>query len=226
MPSILLIRHAQASFGAADYDVLSDTGREQVTALVSGLRHRGIHASKVVCGDLRRQRDTAGPCAEDAGAPLIVDPRWNEYVDRDILTHHASIPAGLEHHAGDEPLSSRDFQAILNEALRAWIDAGEDGPCAETWPAFAARIHGALEDLARSLGKGETALVVSSGGVIGALCAGLMRLPAHALIAFNHVSINAAITKLTVGRGGITAISVNEHAHLEASDGSSLVTYR
>ena len=37
MPSILLVRHAQASFGAADYDVLSERGHEQVTALVAGL---------------------------------------------------------------------------------------------------------------------------------------------------------------------------------------------
>ncbi len=226
MPSILLIRHAQASFGAADYDVLSDTGREQVSALVAGLRQRGIRASKVACGDLRRQRDTAGPCAEDVDAPLIVDASWNEYVDRDILTHHATVPAGLEHHAGDTPLHSREFQAILNDALRARIAAGEHGPCEESWPTFAARTRGALEGLAAGLGKGEIALAVSSGGVIGALCAGLMRLPASALIAFNHVSINAAITKLTVGRGGVTVISVNEHAHLELAQRPSLVTYR
>jgi hypothetical protein len=27
MPTVLLVRHGQASFGAADYDVLSDLGR-------------------------------------------------------------------------------------------------------------------------------------------------------------------------------------------------------
>ena len=52
-----------------------------------------------------------------------------------------------------------------------------------------------------------------------------MGLAPAAMIALNHVSINAAITKLTVGRGGISVVSVNEHAHLE-SDAGSLVTYR
>jgi broad specificity phosphatase PhoE len=225
MPSILLIRHAQASFGTDDYDVLSDTGRHQVSALVAGLHDRGIVATKVVSGDLRRQRDTAVPCAHAFGIDVSVDPRWNEYVDRDILSHHATVPAGLERHAGDEPLSSRQFQEILNDALTAWIDAGSDGPCQETWPAFQARLSEALGDVADSLSRGDTAVVVSSGGAIAAVCADLMGLPPKALIAFNHVSINAAISKLTVGRAGISLISVNEHGHLERA-GRSLVTYR
>jgi broad specificity phosphatase PhoE len=225
MPSILLIRHAQASFGAEDYDVLSDRGAEQVDALVAGLRARGIRADRVISGDLRRQRDTASPCAAALGLEVIVDPRWNEYDDRDILTHHGEVPAGLDHRAGDAPLSSRDFQEILNGALGAWIEAGAGGPCRETWPAFSDRLAAALSELAGSLGKGETAVVVSSGGAIAALTVRLLGLPAHTLTALNHVSINAAITKLAVGRGGVTVISVNEHAHLER-DGASLVTYR
>jgi broad specificity phosphatase PhoE len=225
VPSILLIRHAQASFGSEDYDVLSSHGQEQVRALVAGLSARGVRASRVVCGDLRRQRDTAGPCAVAAGVSVEVDPRWNEYVDRDILEHHATVPAGLEHRSGDAALSSRDFQDILNAALRGWIAAGADGPCAETWPAFAARGQAALRSLVESLGRGDVALAVSSGGVIAALTAAVMGLAPEALVDFNHVSINAAITKLTVGRGGVSVISVNEHGHLESGSGS-LVTYR
>ena len=67
MPSILLIRHAQASFGSADYDVLSDRGHEQAAALVRGLEQRGIVPAQVVSGTLRRQRDTAAPCAAAHG---------------------------------------------------------------------------------------------------------------------------------------------------------------
>ena len=225
LPSILLIRHAQASFGAADYDVLSDLGHEQVRALVGSLDDRRVRAVRVVSGDLRRQRDTAGPCAEAFGLDVAVDSRWNEYVDRDILTHHATVLAGLERHSGDAPLSSREFQEILNRAMREWIAAGADGPCEETWPAFLARVQAALRDLAGSLGRGEVGIAVSSGGVIAALSARGLGLAPEALIDFNHVSINAAITKLTVGRGGLRVISVNEHGHLETATGS-LVTYR
>jgi broad specificity phosphatase PhoE len=225
MPSILLIRHAQASFGAADYDVLSERGHAQVDALVAGLERRGVAAGRVVSGTLRRQRDTAIPCAEANGVEAEADPRWNEYDDRDILSHHGTVPAGLEHHPGDATLTSREFQQILNEGLRAWIAAGEDSPCAETWPAFRERLTMAVQDLAEGLGRGETGLAISSGGAIAAITAALLGMPPEALVAFNHVSINTGITKLTVGRGGTTLISVNEHAHLDEA-GAGLVSYR
>jgi broad specificity phosphatase PhoE len=176
-------------------------------------------------GRLRRQRDTAEPCASAFGVALEIDERWDEYSDRDILEHHAAVPVGLDHHAGDISLSSREFQEILNQALRAWIAAGDGSPAREPWPAFHARATAALSQLAASLDSGQTALVVSSGGVIAALTASLLGLPADALVAFNHVSINTGITKLTVGRGGTTLISSNEHAHLEETD-ATLISYR
>jgi broad specificity phosphatase PhoE len=220
-----LIRHAQASFGAADYDVLSERGSDQVDALIAGLQRRSIVADRVLCGALRRQRDTAAQCAAALGLEVSVDGRWNEYDDRDILPHYASVPAGLDRRPGDDALSSREFQQILNEALLGWITAGPACPCREPWPQFLGRLTGALGELAGDLGKGQTALVVSSGGAIAALTTALLRLAPESLIAFNHVSINTGITKLTVGRGGTTLISSNEHAHLEEAN-ASLITYR
>jgi broad specificity phosphatase PhoE len=220
-----LIRHAQASFGQEDYDVLSERGPDQVAALVAGLRRRGITADRVVSGALRRQRDTAAPCAAALGLEVSVDERWNEYDDRDILPHYASVHAGLDRRQSDDTLSSREFQQILNGALRGWITAGPDCPCREPWPHFLGRLTTALDELSAGLGRGQTALVLSSGGAIAALTTALLGLPPEALIAFNHVSINTGITKLTVGRGGTTLISSNEHAHLEEAD-PSLITYR
>jgi broad specificity phosphatase PhoE len=193
--------------------------------LRDGLRRRRIAAHQVVSGSLRRQRDTAAPLAEAAGLQVATDPRLDEYDDRDILGHYAETTVGLERHAGDAEISSRDFQLILNRALLRWIAAGEDSPCREPWPAFAGRVRAALNAVADGLTKGQTALVVSSGGAIAALTAALMQLPSEALVAFNHVSINTGLSKVTVGRGGITLVSSNEHAHLEEAD-PRLISYR
>ena len=38
MAVVYLVRHGQASFGAADYDVLSDAGRRQAAVLGRGAR--------------------------------------------------------------------------------------------------------------------------------------------------------------------------------------------
>ena len=123
-------------------------------------------------------------------------------------------------------MSSRDFQAVIDPALLAWVEAGADGSAAEPWPAFRERVLGALRDLVGSLSSGETAAVCTSGGPIGAICAALLGVPDTALVAFNRVTVNAAITKLAVGRGGVTVVSINEHAHLDEAGGGELLTYR
>jgi hypothetical protein len=66
---------------------------------------------------------------------------------------------------------------------------------------------------------------VPQPGIGSCVSASLLGLPADALVAFNHVSLNTGITKLAVGRGGRTLVSSNEHAHLEAP-GTSLISYR
>jgi broad specificity phosphatase PhoE len=90
---------------------------------------------------------------------------------------------------------------------------------------FERRVRAAIDALAGALGKGETALVVSSGGAIAALSAALLGLAPEALVAFNHVSINTGMTKVTVGRAGTTLVSSNEHAHLDEAD-PGLISYR
>jgi broad specificity phosphatase PhoE len=82
-----------------------------------------------------------------------------------------------------------------------------------------------MDDVTCELERGQTALVVSSGGAIAAITAALLGVPPNALIAFNHVSVNTAITQLVVGRGRTTLISSNEHAHVEEVD-ASLMSYR
>lgn len=93
MPTVLLIRHAQASFGAADYDVLSATGDRQAEILAAALRRRGYEPSRVVTGSMRRQVDTA---AALAGPAPEVDERWNEYDPNDVLIHHSDTAARLD----------------------------------------------------------------------------------------------------------------------------------
>ena len=225
MPSILLVRHAQASFGGENYDVLSDHGHTQVEALVRDLARRKIRIDEIVSGDLARQRDTAQPIADAAGCEVRIDPRWNEYRTADVLAHHSDSDLRDERQPRDDtpPVSSREFQGILEEALHAWIDAGPRGGTDEPWTAFAGRIADALRELTGRLESGRTALVCTSGGPIAAACVALLELPPAAFVRFNRVTVNAAVTKVVTGRGGTTLVSFNEHAHLEQGD---LVTYR
>src|SRR3954447_8372431 len=219
MPALVLLRHAQASYGAEDYDVLSEQGAVQARAAHAALHARGLEPTRIVSGTLRRQRDTALPWTE-AGVALDEDPRWNEYEAADVLGPHGpGEGASLE----SPGLESRDFQAVLDQALLAWIAAGDESPADEPWPTFRDRVAAALDDAVGALDSGETGLVITSGGVIAACCARLLDLPATSFVAFNHVVVNAAVSKVVHGRRGTSLVSFNEHAHLEPQ---GLVTYR
>jgi broad specificity phosphatase PhoE len=216
--AIYLVRHGQASFGAADYDALSPRGFEQSTVVGAELLRRNVSFSQVRSGTLARQRDTAAAALKvlDAVAPVVEDPRWNEYDHVDI---------GLRHAGGAPQEDSRAYQGVLDRALTSWIEAGDSGPCAETWPAFLARCEAALADLVATLGKGEHAVVFTSGGVIATVCGALLGTPEAGLLKLNRVTVNGGITKLVSGRGGVTMLSFNEHPHFEA-DAAQLLTYR
>lgn len=224
MPTVLLVRHGQASFGATDYDVLSALGRRQAEVVAAALTERGYRPARLLSGTLRRQRETAAAFAA-AGTPEVeVDPRWDEYDPDDILTHHSDSAVRLEAEGG-EPLTNRGFQAVLEPALAAWIAEAERSPTAQAWPDFSGRGSAALADLAAALGPGESAVVVTSGGAIAAVVGTLLGAPAEIFAPLNRVLINAAVTKLTIGASGINVLSVNDHSHLEAVD-RALVTYR
>jgi broad specificity phosphatase PhoE len=224
LPTVLLIRHAQASFGASSYDLLSELGHRQAAELGRALARRRIVPDQVVSGSLSRQLDTARASRQPQAA---IDARWNEYDADLVLAHHSTSTARLEH-APDEPcrvVKPAEFQLALDEALRRWLEAGAASDCPETWPEFLSRINEALSDVTAPLGRGQTALVFSSGGVIAAVAAALINAPAEAFVALNRVAVNTAITKIAVGTRGRTLISYNDHSHLDEAD-SRLVTYR
>lgn len=230
MGAIHLVRHGQASFGAADYDRLSELGRRQARVVGEELVRRNIRVDRAWCGSLTRQRATAelalAECAP--GAVVKEDARWNEYSDTEVV---GTYGGGAPQDAADP----RAFQQALESALSAWAAAGDGagagdggeqaGRSAETWPAFRDRVQAALGDVAASLGKGEQAVVFTSGGVIATVCGLLLGTPETHLVPYSRVAVNAGITKVTTGRSGLTLLSFNEHGHFDGP-AADLVSYR
>src|SRR4051794_17503202 len=67
MPALILLRHAQASYGAADYDVLSDLGAVQARTARDPLAPRALTPERLVTAALQRHGGPAPPGAEAAG---------------------------------------------------------------------------------------------------------------------------------------------------------------
>jgi broad specificity phosphatase PhoE len=234
---VVLVRHGQASFAGPDYDVLSPLGERQ--AMLVGGRLAGYgDVERVVHGTLRRQRHTAelvvrtmstDPGGQPAAVPEVAeDARWDEY-DHEELLARTMRNAGdrqafvEEMEAAEDP--RRVFQEHFDAAVRRWTAGGHDDEYRESYAAFGERVDAALDDLLTSLGRSRTAVVVTSGGVMGAISAQLLGLEAAGWARLNRVIVNTGIVKLAYGRAGTTLVSFNDHAHLEA-DPRELVTYR
>ncbi len=211
VPVLLLVRHGQASFGAADYDVLSDLGRRQADLAGAELRRRGLRDPLVVTGTLRRQVDTAALLG--LAAEPTVDPRWDEYDHVGLVERYlpGETPDG----------TSRGLQVLLDVALVRWQADPEGG-----WATFSAGAGAALLEVsARASALRRDAVVVSSGGVLAAVCAQLLGAGDALVVPLNRVAVNTGISKVVVGSTGPTLVSVNEHGHLDVV-GRDLVTYR
>lgn len=218
MGQILLVRHGQASWGADDYDVLSDLGHRQSTMLGAALASRGIVPDRIVTGSLRRHRETAEGCATAAGwsTGLEVDPDWDEFDHVGMLASHEPP------HDGE--LSRTEFQRWFEEATDRWTGGGHDEEYDETFSAFTARVDRALGRLA---GASGTTVVFSSGGPIAWAAAVLIAGPQSATGPWrrlNPVCVNSGVTKLVTGRRGTTLVSFNDHAHLDGIEGA--LSYR
>lgn len=211
MPSIYLIRHGKASPQARDYDELSPTGHEQARLLGAELARRGLRPAAVLSGSLRRQRQTARTALAGAGidAAPVVDERWNEYGHLELLAR--------------SPAAAGTLQERLDAGLSAWIGAGGAGP--GSWEGFRGGVLAALEETAAGLGRGESALVFTSAGVVATVAAALLRAPEHGFLELNRIVVNGSLTKVVHGRGGTRLLSFNDHAHLER-DGEALTTFR
>lgn len=216
MGTVILVRHGQASFGSADYDVLSETGWEQGRLLGAWLRDRGVSPTAVVSGGMRRHRETA----EAMGLSAVVDPGWDEF-------DHLGVVAALPDRPTGE-LDRREFQQTFELATARWTGGGLDAEYPESWPGFVDRVRAALDRACGRAGPGQTVVVVSSGGPIAAVAAALVDPDAdpasYARLwsRFNTTMVNSSVTRVVVGSTGPRLLTFNEHAHL---DGDAL-TYR
>jgi len=93
MGQILLVRHGQASWGADDYDVLSELGESQAEVVGGWLASAvlgGRAPDVVVHGTLKRQRRSAEIASAAAGwsVDARTDERWNEIDHVGVLAAH------------------------------------------------------------------------------------------------------------------------------------------
>ena len=221
MGTLYLVRHGQASFGAADYDQLSSLGQQQCHALGQWFGERGVAFDAVLRGTLRRHAQSLDALAAGHGAlpPASEWPGLNEY-DSDAVIR-AIHPEPLA--APDSPEVYRAHFRLLRQALQAWMD-GRTAPAGmPSYPAFVAGINAALDHV-RSQHEGHV-LIVSSGGPIATAVGQVLGTSAETTIVLNLRIRNSAVTEFAFTPKRHMLQSFNHLPHLDAPERRDWVTY-
>jgi broad specificity phosphatase PhoE len=227
MGTLYLVRHGQASFGAADYDQLSTLGTRQCEALGQWFAARGIVFHAVLRGTLRRhvqslQAIAAGYGAAAPPAALPEARAWpglNEYDSEALIRSVHAGPLARP----DDPEAYRLHFRLLREALTRWT-AGDITPAGmPSWPQFSAGVADALDHV-RSTHQGPV-LLVSSGGPIATAVHRVLGAPAAAMVELNLRIRNSALTEFAYSAGRHRLQSFNHLPHLDTPDRRGWETY-
>ena len=197
----LLIRHAQAEWGGADYDQLSALGMQQAAALAQWLaRESGWRPRRLIGGPRRRHQLTlqairAALLTACGAAPAIEIARdWDDADAAALLAAFRSAQPQAPELAWVAPgASPAQARALLTAVFAAWRDGALDTYMPETWDAFAARIARARQALMQE--DADEVIVVSSAGAIARCAQAALRLDDAAMVALNIGLDNTALSE-------------------------------
>jgi broad specificity phosphatase PhoE len=222
MGTLYLVRHGQASFGAEDYDQLSDLGARQCRRLGEYFRSRGRRFDAVLTGTLKRQQQSYAAIAEGlkAGAPEAV--RWpglNEYDGQAIIA--AIQPEMLRQPVTRE--AYRQHFRLLREGLGRWM-TGEIAPASlPSYAEFVAGVVGALDHV-RNTHEGNV-LIVSSGGPISTAVGQVLGTSPETTIELNFRIRNSSVTEFAFTPSRHMLVTYNTLPHLDDPAYSDWVTF-
>jgi broad specificity phosphatase PhoE len=221
MGTLYLVRHGQASFGAEDYDRLSDLGHRQCAQLGAWMQARGLRFEGVLRGTLRRHRESLAALASALpGLPDAVEwPGLNEYDSEAVVR---SVHAG-ELPRPDTPEAYRQHFRLLREGLARWM-AGEVQP--EGMPSWAGFLQGVTSalDHVRTRHEGDV-LLVSSGGPIATAVAHVLQAPPATAIELNLRIRNSALTEFAFTPKRHMLVTYNTLPHLDHPERQGWVTF-
>lgn len=215
--SLWLVRHGQASFGKADYDKLSDLGHEQARLLGEWLGQGVWRPTRLVCGSMRRHRETIAEVAVAGGleADVEIDARLNEIDHVAIIQAYKPAYRNMLVLKADMARTLRPqaaFVEMFEAAIQRWSGGEHDADYAETFSQFSERVSAVLTDLAGE--PAEQTLVVSSLGVIATIAAGLIGGGDETMRSLSLAGYNTGVTRLLVDKQTPHLVTFNEIGHL------------
>lgn len=217
-----MVRHGQASLGAADYDVLSELGQRQSRRLGQYFAARGFGFEAVLTGSLRRHAQTWRAIADGAGyAHTALEwPGLDEYDSEAVI--RAVHPEPLVR--PDTPELYREHFRLLRLGLRAWMEGSAAPEGMPDWPRFLDGVTSALDHVRREHSGGNV-LLVSSGGPIATAVGHVLGCAPATTIELNLRIRNSALTEFVFTPKRHTLLTFNHLPHLDGAEYEDWVSY-
>ena len=216
-----LVRHGQASFGADDYDHLSDLGTRQSVQLGRYFAAKGLAFDAVLTGTLRRHTQTLAGICEGMEQPLSAMhwPGLNEYDSEAVIaTVH---PEPLDRTPSDD--NYRHHFRLLRTGLMQWMLGKAHPQGMPEWPTFTQQVVEVLDHVRQS--KHERVLLISSGGPIACAVGHVLGTPPEATVELNMRLRNSAVTEFTFTPKRYALQTYNTLNHLDAPEFDDWVTH-
>lgn len=217
MSVLILMRHGQASFGEARYDVLSAVGREQAQATGRWLRERGEAPTSIAHGPRARQVETAAIVVEAAGfdSPPQLLSSLDEFAEGEEVLEAAAMLFGRPMSGPEAPPRSEQLRCY-DAAYEAWSRGTLEIPRRVAFAQFRRDVGQWLRESVAGpdAGGGQRVLAVTSGGVIAGVVCEALGLPDAQWCGLVRQIRNASLTEIMFSRGRVGLRSFNSAAHL------------
>jgi broad specificity phosphatase PhoE len=221
MGNLYLVRHGQASFGAANYDNLSELGHRQSVRLGEYFAGKGLQFDAVITGTLKRHAQTWAGIAQGAGLthqPLEW-PGLNEYDSEAVIK--AIHPTPLE--KPDTPEMYRHHFRLLRDGLTQWMNGVVSPQGMPSYNDFVRGVTSALEHVRKS--HTGNVLIVSSGGPISTAVGHVLGTTPETTIELNLRIRNSSVTELAYTPKRHMLVTYNTLPHLDDAAHADWVTY-
>jgi broad specificity phosphatase PhoE len=235
MATIYLIRHGQASFGAADYDKLSELGCRQAQVTGEYFQKCGIHFDAVYSGDLSRQRETArlAIASQPGEVPHHIDARFNEiqndeqlqYLLPEVIRQNPSVKTLVDRGLS----SSKDYQKVIDAVFNYWVSPDCHDTRIQSWTDYSDGTRAALAEVMREHGAGKTIGIFASGGTIATIVGQVLGMHGGQTYQLYEPIFNCSVTQLFYSGARVSLSYFNDRSFLQvlgAERNEELISYR
>lgn len=223
MAELILVRHGQASFGAANYDQLSDLGLQQSKWLGEYFEAINAEFDLVLSGSLIRHQQTL------EGIQTGMGKRHQHQVFEGLneFSFEAMIKSYLAMYPEEQPQQNaprKTYYRLLKRTMKKWMAGELEGDIPETWGEFEHRVLDVFNWL-RQNQTGKKVLAISSGGAISMAIATVLKAPKETVTELNLQQKNTGYAHFYFNKENFRLTGMNYSPHLDSPERMQHLTF-